>query len=265
MGRKEISRSWQRIARWHGAHGVTSFKLAPGADKSKIAKAERTLGFALPEDVRLSWELHDGGATDSTWILTYGDLLPLDRLVAQWQTYCEWQRDEQWGLREHYEAEAVRGPIKPVWWSPKRIAVTDNGGDALMIDLDPPPSGTAGQTIAFDHEVGPTEVLAASWSEFLDLWAAELEAGKYIYYPKGGVVALPGAYAERTDVRRFVHPSSGRSWEISVHGDSLQVAETEPDGSTLCRSFAPGPEKMMEEYARLVAEKETEGYLRRLR
>ena len=71
-------------------HGVKGFALAEGADEGELARAERALGMSLPEDVTVSWWLHDGGLTDMAWVLTYGDLLPLKRMVSQWQMYCVW-------------------------------------------------------------------------------------------------------------------------------------------------------------------------------
>jgi hypothetical protein len=50
-----------------------------------------------------------------------------------------------------------------------------------MIDLDPPPEGTRGQVILYDHEVGPMRVVAPSFSAWLARIAAALEAGKLVW------------------------------------------------------------------------------------
>lgn len=193
-GRTKLAEDWERIARWYAKNGVRGFQLAPGATPQQLADAERELGMPLPEDVRASWALHNGGLTDSTWVLTSGDLLPLERIVSQWKRSCQWQRDEGYGLGERFAPRDIAGPIKPVYWSPKRLAVTDNSGDSLTIDLDPPADGVLGQVLDFDHELGPTVVVAKSWSSFLAKWADDLEAGRYVYFPHEGMVAPPGSY-----------------------------------------------------------------------
>lgn len=268
--RANIATSWERVTRWHEAHGVLKFQLAPGASKAQLAEAELALGIQLPDDVRISWELHNGGLTDSAWILTYGDLLPIDRVVAQWNTYLEWQEDDGWGLEEDMKPTNIAGAIKPIWWNPRRIAVTDNSGNGLHLDLDPPTDGVSGQVIFLDHEVGPTVVLAKSWSAFLEQWADELEAGKYVYSPKHEVVALPGAYSEPPARRRFVQRSSEKVWEIGLADDTILTVDVMSDGGSMSQQFTPGAgiadattraAHAKKEYDALIAEKAEEGYV----
>ena len=72
------------------------------------------------------------------------------------------------------------------------MPLTDNSGDAVMADFDPPEDGQLGQIIEFDHEVGPREVLAANFGEWLNAIADRLEKGDYIYYGEEDTVAPPG-------------------------------------------------------------------------
>lgn len=80
-----------------------------------------------------------------------------------------------------WKVRDCHGPIKPIFWSAKRIPVTDNSGDHLILDLDPPADGVNGQVIHHSHEVGPLQVLASSWADFLANLVDDLESGKYYY------------------------------------------------------------------------------------
>lgn len=94
-------------------------------------------------------------------------------------------------LYPDWQPTDISGPIKPIWWNTKRIHLTDNSGEHLTIDLDPPPNGRRGQIIHLG-DVGPTKVLATSWSAFLTQLADDLEAGKYFYDEKEGTVLQLG-------------------------------------------------------------------------
>ena len=58
--------------------------------------------------------------------------------------------------------------------------MTDNSGDHWTLDLDPPEDGAYGQILDHSHEVGPTQVLARSWTELLSQLVVDLENGKYL-------------------------------------------------------------------------------------
>jgi cell wall assembly regulator SMI1 len=143
--------------------------------------------------VRESYLLHDG--TAGTWLLYYGEVMPLTGVETMWRRYGDWQQENGYGLGEDWQTRTITGPIKPVWWSPLRVPLTNNGGgDPVMLDLDPGKGGIRGQVIKFSHEVGPTNVLAPSWSEWLGVIADELAAGKYVYLENEDTIAPPGFY-----------------------------------------------------------------------
>lgn len=187
-----VRESWKRIADWHDGNARRGrFPLAPGASERQLDALERAIGSRLPEDVRESYRLHNG----TGWLLFYGEVMPVEGVEAMWRRYSEWQRENGYGLGESWRPEELTGPIKPVWWNPLRIPVTDNGGgDPVMIDLDPAEGGTHGQVIKFNHEVGPVNVLARSWAEWLSTISDGLEAGKYVYIESEDTVAPPGFY-----------------------------------------------------------------------
>lgn len=163
-----------------------------GASLRAIARLEKLLGTQLPDDIRESLKIHDGGYW---WVLpNFGELLPVGEIERQWSMYRDWQQEGTYGNdSSNWEAEDIHGPIKPIFWNVKRIPITDNSGDHLMLDLDPPGDGTYGQIIDHSHEVGPKRVVAASWSEFLANLVDDLESGKYDLDEEGKLKHVNGS------------------------------------------------------------------------
>ena len=184
---------WQRIAVWHEDNTPAGlFRLAPGASDAEISEFETAIGNTLPADVRQSFSIHNGGLGHAC--LLWYEMLPLQSIFKTWQRYLEWQTNNGWGLGDDWRPFDVRGPIKPQWWTARRIPLLDADGDHVMLDLDPPEDGTYGQIIEHSHEIGPKLVLAASWLDWLNRLADGLEAGKYVYVEDEETVAPPGMY-----------------------------------------------------------------------
>jgi cell wall assembly regulator SMI1 len=156
-----------------------SSTLNKGAPEGAIATFEHAIGVNLPEDYKESVRLHDGG---DCVIPTYGDLLTLDRALEQWKMYRGWQQKGEYAVGDDWIPRQIKGPIKPVFWNPKRIHITDSSGDHLTLDLDPPEGGVYGQILEHCHEVGPIGVVAGSWTEFLRHLVDDLECGKYVFF-----------------------------------------------------------------------------------
>ena len=187
-----IESNWQRIAAWYDANtpGGT-FVLADGATEQQLADFEKEIGFEIPPDLRESFALHNGTVGDG-YLLHWGELLTLERVLYWHREYSQWQQSEDaWGLEPDYRANRIEGPIKPIWWNSFRLVLTDNSGDSIMADFDPPSDGNFGQIIEFDHEIGPCRVLASSWSQLLGDIADGLERGDYIYFEEEETVAPP--------------------------------------------------------------------------
>jgi cell wall assembly regulator SMI1 len=144
--------------------------LPAGASPEAIAAVEGRLGLALPDDVRDSYAVHNGsGGADVLAHRTMGlidvPLLSLDEVVRDRRMWLASRRPP--GFDDG--RAGPEGPIQAVWWNPRWVPVTwDGGGDHLCIDLDPAPGGMPGQVIYFSHEVGPVEVVAGSWRAYLE-------------------------------------------------------------------------------------------------
>jgi hypothetical protein len=58
-----VAESWRRIEAWLAEHlPDVKASLRPGISKDDLAKFEDETGLRLPDDVRESWEIHDGQA-----------------------------------------------------------------------------------------------------------------------------------------------------------------------------------------------------------
>jgi cell wall assembly regulator SMI1 len=115
-------------------------------------------------------------------------------VLRQWREYRRWQEEEGWGAGDEYETDIEEGPIKPVWWNPLRLPLTDNSGDHILADFDPAEGGRLGQILEHSHEVGPERILAPSFGAWLTSLADGLEAGAYVYHEAEETVAPPGMY-----------------------------------------------------------------------
>jgi len=174
-----IAESWQRIESWYAENAYSlDNALGPGASTVKIEEFQDAIGMKLPEDFIESVQIHDGGGWSVPW--RYGELLSLNEILEQWRLYSDSQARGKYAT-EDWKAEQIKGQIKPVFWNKKRIYVSDNSGEHLTLDLDAPEDGTYGQIIDHSHEVGPMDVVASGWGEFLRNLVADLESGKYLY------------------------------------------------------------------------------------
>jgi cell wall assembly regulator SMI1 len=158
--------------------------LADGASEDNIARLEEMLGFRLPEEFRQSWAIHDG--TGGRALYTSTGLSDLEQIADNWAMMR--------GLLEGGEFDdpapdlKPRGPIRLHWWNLKWVPITDDGsGNHLCLDLDPAEGGSPGQLIDWDHERGPTKVIATGVREYLGRFADDLEAGRLQFGRTGDV------------------------------------------------------------------------------
>jgi cell wall assembly regulator SMI1 len=158
-------------------------KAAP-ATAQAIAAAEDRIGFALPEDVRASYAVHDGSGEACILPQSYGHgcmngvaLLSLDEVVRDTQMWRGFRFDES-----NHSRARPDGPIRRNWWNRRWVPVTwDGGGDHLCLDFDAAPGGVCGQVICFSHETGPVSVVADSWKSYLERVATDLETGRLLF------------------------------------------------------------------------------------
>jgi cell wall assembly regulator SMI1 len=177
-----LAESWERILKWYGAN-TPEGTLTPshGATRDQLGELEALVGERLPDDFQESYLLHDG--TREGWLLFHGSLRSLAGIAKEWQMYRKWQDEDGYGKGADWQPVQLESPeIKPIWWSPLRLPITDNGGgDPVTLDLDPAPTGKRGQIIKFNHEVGPINLLGSGMGDWLAWLATELESGIHAY------------------------------------------------------------------------------------
>jgi cell wall assembly regulator SMI1 len=211
-----VAESWRRIEAWLGEHlPILKLSLRPGISRTDLKKFEKMIGRSLPDDVRESWMIHDGqrpihylpdaveySVEDDDALLSKGvlfgsEVLPLldenDCLASSpslghWKFWSEMveaaERGEDDGMLDEFSRESTSSPQGAIQrlhacrdWIP---LVEMNDSNLIGIDLDPGPSGVAGQVINFGRDQERKYVLARSWSHFLEDVADELERGNFV-------------------------------------------------------------------------------------
>ncbi len=188
--RETVKELWQGIEAWIRANAPTGVSLPGGASESDISQVEVATGLEFPNDLRQSYELHDG--SNRIWLFEQGYLMPLakphglpKRKQALFRGVSESWKAMNDMLQDGYFSDSgfksrPKGPIKNSWWNPKWIPITYNGsGDHVCVDLDPAKGGQVGQVIDWWHERGATNVLAAGFAEWLATLVHRLETGHY--------------------------------------------------------------------------------------
>lgn len=184
-----IQASWNRIETWLKQYAPEEFSsLEPGATDQDIQQAETALGITLPEEVRASYHLHNGGAhiadpgSHFLW-----ELQCLEDIVDDWNT----SRKIDHGLLVPILPE---DQVQPRQWDLHWIPLlSDPGFGCLCLDLAPGPAGQGGQIVEVIWEnPDPRPVIAASFQELLHLYAEQLEAGEYTWNEEDGILEYGG-------------------------------------------------------------------------
>jgi cell wall assembly regulator SMI1 len=183
-----VAESWKRIDQWLKQNARRWKPVRKGVTEEKIAKAEKTLGFKLPDDVRESYLVHDGVSDEG--FFPFADdichyLMPLAEVVGDWEMQKEVMEG---GNFDDSEAKGDRG-VRSEWWNVGWVPFASNGaGDFFCIDTVPAKGGKKGQVIYASHEAGERRLLAPSLRDLLYKLANDLEDGKYSYDEDDGLV-----------------------------------------------------------------------------
>lgn len=184
----DATAAWNRIRQWYKKHTPRgTFRVTKGASDAGLDRLESVLGLSLPRTFRACYRIHAG--TAGTSLMHFGNLLSLAGIEKRWKMLKKWQLEMGYGAENAVDwktGQLQSDKIRPVWWNPSRIPISENGGgDGMILDLDPAKGGTKGQVFWLNHEVGPTDLLASGLVEFLTQGADDLEAGKYLWDEEG--------------------------------------------------------------------------------
>jgi cell wall assembly regulator SMI1 len=174
-----VAESWKLIKKWLKENAPDWKALQKGAAPKKIEDAEQRLGRRLPEELRESYALHNGGGEIFPNLMDISFyLLPLSEVVQDWESQKQLLEG---GDFDHSPAQSAKGICKE-WWNIGWIPFASNGGgDLFCIDLVPASGGAVGQVISHNHETGEHQLLAASLRSWLHELAYDLRDGKYSF------------------------------------------------------------------------------------
>ena len=169
---------WQRIERWLEVNAPQVLDmLQHGASEEEIRETEKFLSVEFPDDVKDSYRLHNGQSGGNGGSINGLEFLSLGRMREEWAI---WKDLLVSGDFEGYETEPDK-KVRADWWNPKWIPLTsDWGGNHECLDLAPTEEGDVGQIITMWHDGGERQVLADSFRSWLEQFANDLEAGKYV-------------------------------------------------------------------------------------
>ncbi|GHO70758.1 hypothetical protein KSC_096500 [Ktedonobacter sp. SOSP1-52] len=157
--------------------------LQPGATDQELQEAETALGINLPEEVKASYRIHNGGAlVADPFFSSFWELLCLEEMIERQNSIKKMDHE----LRTQVQPTER---VLPQGWHPHWIPLCQhNTGDLLCLDLAPGPAGQQGQIIAVVWEDLQRPVIASSFRELLALFDADLEAGCYGWNEEWGAL-----------------------------------------------------------------------------
>lgn len=175
---------WRRIETWLKDNAPPLLNiLQPGADDAQIADLEKFLCISWPEDVKSSYQIHNGQSTYSYGLIDGRELLSIERIKQEWSIWKELLDRGTFQDENGYDrgSEPDIG-IDNLWWSAKWIPLTyDGAGNHDCLDLSPAEGGSLGQIITMWHDDSERKIVAPSFRVWLKQYADDLEAGKLIF------------------------------------------------------------------------------------
>jgi cell wall assembly regulator SMI1 len=190
---KRVRKAWKFIEDWF-AREVPQFLpfLNAGATEEQIHAAERILGVTFPEDVRISYTIHNGETPQPGVILNGSGIFESDAffsLEAMVEDWRMWNKLLSEGTFEHSEAVGYDG-VKSDWWNPAWIPITHSAaGHYQCLDFDPAPGGYVGQIMSFYCNEVERGRDFDSFVEMLEDFVAKLEDEEIIYSEEYGCLA----------------------------------------------------------------------------
>jgi cell wall assembly regulator SMI1 len=149
-------------------------ELNSGASDNNIERLEEALGL-FPEQLVQSLRIHDGQLYGIYPLMTPWRLCMHEEIIKNTQ-----RLREQFPYEDFEEGQEARGPVKSDVWNQSWVPfASDDMGNYLCIDLDPPDEGHQEQVILWASDPPYVEVIAPSYRVWLEQFANDLKSGKY--------------------------------------------------------------------------------------
>lgn len=186
---RSIAASWRLIedVLWENAHSVFRALRKP-VSAAQLTRLEALLPTKLPRDFLQSLKIHDG-LRDSYFgevrFFNYWVLLPAAAIAKECRTMTSLQAAHPFGGCQLEVSERIQNDAH---WRAGWVPFLDADGDKVLMDLDPGPKGTVGQIIKWSNSGSfPTRVLADSFGEWLEAFAAALSKREFRLDQFGGI------------------------------------------------------------------------------
>jgi cell wall assembly regulator SMI1 len=212
---RQIMRTWARAETWLGKHLPSTLDdLNPPAEEEELDEFEEIIKAKIPEDLRLSYLIHNGSSGSSSNGLIFGfHVLSISEIMEEWLTWKNVVRS----MPSSMNSECGSFPeehIKVLYANPLWIPITNDGsGNHIGVDLDPGPQGIRGQIFNFGRDENFKFVIGRSFGEFFEWVIDTLEAGNFKLEDDGEVLmlkepevshfldAVPKIFGDRTKTR----------------------------------------------------------------
>jgi cell wall assembly regulator SMI1 len=153
--------------------------LRPPATDAAVGAALAVAPVPLPDDVRVLYRLADGQDDDPALpnLFPGHRFLPVHEAARAWTGWRDLAaREGPEGMADHAAAVVLRAgdpPVRREYWAPGWWPLAlDGGGNALVVDTDPPPGGTVGQIVVTGPDEDERRVLAPGVRAYLVALAA---------------------------------------------------------------------------------------------
>jgi cell wall assembly regulator SMI1 len=283
--KERVNKTWQRLRKWLSENFPPALEnLRDPATEEAIAALESQIQMVLPNTLKESFKIHDGEMhhyppgvlADGYW------LMPLEQAFETWKQLKDLAAElfgtednpTQWRSQVEDGIICIKGAVKPLIGSPKWFPIANMNGDIIrFLDFAPPDGGTVGQIIEIDAEACQFQVIAPSFLDYLEQYAADLEAGRYVL--KDGYLQLRDRlsledlqswgvpeYLQRVDYDRYDPKESSDAPIIAELADGEEVTIVGAMGSLMGGSekFFSLRTEAGQEYTCLAQPNLTKGY-----
>ena len=174
-----VKSTWARIDKWLAKNlPQVSEALNPPATEEQIAQFEKVTRRQLPRDVRDSLRIHNGQRDVATGVVFGLLLLPLDRVLSDWEAVRTLEDD---GAEYEYCTSKPKKAVQLCQNHPGWIPlIADWSGSHLGVDTAPGVAGTTGQVINFGRSEDQHFAISLSWGDFLADMMDQFASGNVI-------------------------------------------------------------------------------------
>lgn len=167
-----------------------NYDLHPGVTDKKIISLENIIKKQFPDDFKAFYKIHNGESTHSNGIMKGEEFLSMERILEEWNVWKDLLESNS--FIDDDDDDFVGDPdsgIKDNWWNINWVPFTyDGNGNSICIDLDPSDEGKYGQIIRVWHDDPLRELLADSFTEWIQDYVSQLENNEFTYSEDFGVL-----------------------------------------------------------------------------